>query len=124
MKLNQKFPQNQEKILEDQEKKVFYFINYINNGNIQVFVFRKVLLNKCQDEFEKYSQKQEKLPEELGIKFLFIQYYFIIFIEERMIAKEKAKRTKLGNVKFIGELYKDKLLSEKIIHSCIKGFIN
>lgn len=37
------------------------------------------------------------------------------------LATEKRKRRKLGNVKFIGELFKATLISERIIHECIKG---
>lgn len=37
--------------------------------------------------------------------------------------KEKGRKRKLGNVVFIGELFKRKLLPEKIIHDCIKSLI-
>jgi len=40
--------------------------------------------------------------------------------EERTIFMDKIRKRKLGNVKFIGELFKAKLLSEKIVHECIK----
>jgi len=41
-----------------------------------------------------------------------------------LIATEKERKSKLGNVKFIGELFKFKLLGEKIIHGCIKIMFN
>ena len=31
----------------------------------------------------------------------------------------KAKRRMLGNIRFIGELYKKKMLKENIMHECI-----
>jgi hypothetical protein len=40
--------------------------------------------------------------------------------DDRVVYKEKLRRRKLGNVKFIGELFKSKLLSEKIIQECVK----
>uniref|UniRef100_A0A671N494 Eukaryotic translation initiation factor 4 gamma 3-like n=1 Tax=Sinocyclocheilus anshuiensis TaxID=1608454 RepID=A0A671N494_9TELE len=82
--------------------------------------FRKLLLNRCQKEFERdkvddvvleRKQKEldsatspterEKLQEEL---------------EE---AKDKARRRSTGNIKFIGELFKLKMLTEPIMHDCV-----
>ena len=39
----------------------------------------------------------------------------------RKVAEEerKARKRMLGNIQFIGHLYKSKLLTEKIMHSCI-----
>jgi len=72
----------------------------------QKVTFRRVLLNKCQEEFEStYMSDDKDQPEDP---------------EERLIYKEKIRRRKLGNVKFIGELFKSKLLSERIIQECIK----
>uniref|UniRef100_A0A8C1ZLL3 Eukaryotic translation initiation factor 4 gamma, 3a n=1 Tax=Cyprinus carpio TaxID=7962 RepID=A0A8C1ZLL3_CYPCA len=82
--------------------------------------FRKLLLNRCQKEFERgkvddvvleRKQKEldsttspterEKLQEEL---------------EEE---KDKARRRSTGNIKFIGELFKLKMLTEPIMHDCM-----
>lgn len=43
--------------------------------------------------------------------------------EERELAKQMAKKKMLGNVKFIGELGKLDLLSEAILHKCIKTLL-
>lgn len=40
-------------------------------------------------------------------------------IEELEVAKDKARRRSLGNIKFIGELFKLKMLTEVIMHDCI-----
>lgn len=40
-------------------------------------------------------------------------------IEELEEAKDKARRRSLGNIKFIGELFKLKMLTEVIMHDCI-----
>lgn len=39
--------------------------------------------------------------------------------EELKEAKDKARRRSLGNIKFIGELFKLKMLTENIMHDCI-----
>ncbi|XP_016103622.1 eukaryotic translation initiation factor 4 gamma 1a isoform X11 [Sinocyclocheilus grahami] len=82
--------------------------------------FRKLLLNRCQKEFEKdqdddeiFEQKQKELDaaaeeeERQRLK------------EELEEAKNKARRRSLGNIKFIGELFKLKMLTEPIMHDCI-----
>uniref|UniRef100_A0A673H051 Eukaryotic translation initiation factor 4 gamma 1-like n=1 Tax=Sinocyclocheilus rhinocerous TaxID=307959 RepID=A0A673H051_9TELE len=82
--------------------------------------FRKLLLNRCQKEFEKdkdddviFEQKQKELDaatEEEERQRL---------NEELVDAKDKARRRSLGNIKFIGELFKLKMLTEPIMHDCI-----
>ncbi|XP_025025330.1 eukaryotic translation initiation factor 4 gamma 1 isoform X6 [Python bivittatus] len=82
--------------------------------------FRKVLLNRCQKEFEKdkdddeiFEKKQKEMdeaatPEEkTRLK------------EELDEARDKARRRSLGNIKFIGELFKLKMLTEAIMHDCV-----
>uniref|UniRef100_A0AAY5KGA1 Eukaryotic translation initiation factor 4 gamma 1 n=1 Tax=Esox lucius TaxID=8010 RepID=A0AAY5KGA1_ESOLU len=82
--------------------------------------FRKLLLNRCQKEFEKdkdddviFEKKQKELDaaateeEKERLK---------VELEE---AKDKARRRSLGNIKFIGELFKLKMLTEAIMHDCI-----
>uniref|UniRef100_A0AAZ3NPT0 Eukaryotic translation initiation factor 4 gamma 1 n=1 Tax=Oncorhynchus tshawytscha TaxID=74940 RepID=A0AAZ3NPT0_ONCTS len=81
--------------------------------------FRKLLLNRCQKEFEKdqdddviFEAKQKEMEaakeeEKAGLK---------ATLEE---AKDQARRRSLGNIKFIGELFKLKMLTEAIMHDCI-----
>lgn len=82
--------------------------------------FRKLLLNRCQKEFEKdkdddevFEQKQKELDaatEEEERQRL---------NDELQDAKDKARKRSLGNIKFIGELFKLKMLTEPIMHDCI-----
>ncbi|XP_068172754.1 eukaryotic translation initiation factor 4 gamma 1-like isoform X2 [Antennarius striatus] len=82
--------------------------------------FRKLLLNRCQKEFEKdkdddeiFEKKQKELDaasEEEEKQRL---------VEELQQAKDTARRRSLGNIKFIGELFKLKMLTEVIMHDCI-----
>ncbi|XP_031823954.1 eukaryotic translation initiation factor 4 gamma 1 isoform X7 [Sarcophilus harrisii] len=82
--------------------------------------FRKLLLNRCQKEFEKdkdddevFEKKQKEMDEaataeERGrLK------------EELEEARDVARRRSLGNIKFIGELFKLKMLTEAIMHDCV-----
>ncbi|XP_053725402.1 eukaryotic translation initiation factor 4 gamma 3-like isoform X4 [Synchiropus splendidus] len=82
--------------------------------------FRKLLLIRCQKEFEKdkmddvvFERKQKELEaaassterEQLQ--------------QELEEAKDKARRRSIGNIKFIGELFKLKMLTEPIMHDCV-----
>ncbi|KAM4771361.1 eukaryotic translation initiation factor 4 gamma 1 isoform 2-T2 [Rhinophrynus dorsalis] len=82
--------------------------------------FRKLLLNRCQKEFEKdkdddevFEKKQKEMdaaatPEEKTR-----------LNEELVEARDSARRRSLGNIKFIGELFKLKMLTEAIMHDCV-----
>uniref|UniRef100_A0AAX7VK32 Eukaryotic translation initiation factor 4 gamma, 1a n=1 Tax=Astatotilapia calliptera TaxID=8154 RepID=A0AAX7VK32_ASTCA len=86
-----------------------------------VFVnFRKLLLNRCQKEFEKdqdddeiFEKKQKELE---AAKDGEERERFRVELEE---ARDKARRRSLGNIKFIGELFKLKMLTEPIMHDCV-----
>uniref|UniRef100_A0A3B3CJC5 Eukaryotic translation initiation factor 4 gamma 1 n=1 Tax=Oryzias melastigma TaxID=30732 RepID=A0A3B3CJC5_ORYME len=82
--------------------------------------FRKLLLNRCQKEFEKdkdddeiFEKKQKELEAASGGE------EKQRLMEELEDAKDKARRRSLGNIKFIGELFKLKMLTEVIMHDCI-----
>ncbi|XP_060766148.1 eukaryotic translation initiation factor 4 gamma 3 isoform X3 [Neoarius graeffei] len=82
--------------------------------------FRKLLLNRCQKEFERdkmddavFERKQKELDcatstsEKERLQ------------EELEEAKDKARRRSTGNIKFIGELFKLRMLTEAIMHDCV-----
>ncbi|CAN9503434.1 unnamed protein product [Ophioblennius macclurei] len=86
-----------------------------------VFVnFRKLLLNRCQKEFEKDQDDDEifesKQKEMEAAKDEEVRERLRVELEE---AKDKARRRSLGNIKFIGELFKLKMLTEAIMHDCV-----
>ncbi|XP_034743088.1 eukaryotic translation initiation factor 4 gamma 1a isoform X7 [Etheostoma cragini] len=82
--------------------------------------FRKLLLNRCQKEFEKdqdddeiFEKKQKEIEaakegEECERLKVELQDF-----------KDKARRRSMGNIKFIGELFKLKMLTEAIMHDCV-----
>uniref|UniRef100_A0A8C1RX54 Eukaryotic translation initiation factor 4 gamma, 3a n=1 Tax=Cyprinus carpio TaxID=7962 RepID=A0A8C1RX54_CYPCA len=82
--------------------------------------FRKLLLNRCQKEFERdkvddvvLERKQKELDSATSpTERERLQ-------EELEEAKDKARRRSTGNIKFIGELFKLKMLTEPIMHDCV-----
>ena len=100
----------------------------IAGGNL----FRKYLLNRCQEDFERGwsakeaaavaaaaskadDEKAAAAAEKSGEEVLYSDEYY---------ASQKAKRRGLGLVKFIGELFKLQMLTERIMHECIKKLLS
>ena len=81
--------------------------------------FRYRLLNKCQEEFEK--ENVIKVIEEEWAARTFegmTPGKIEAEREEFELTRTKMKRRMMGNILFIGELYKQGLLKEKIIRNC------
>ncbi|RLM73499.1 hypothetical protein C2845_PM15G16160 [Panicum miliaceum] len=79
--------------------------------------FKRLLLNKCQEEFERGEREQaeaDKVAEEGGMK---------QSEGEREEKRLRARRRMLGNIRLIGELYKKKMLTERIMHECINKLL-
>ncbi|XP_024982424.1 eukaryotic translation initiation factor 4G isoform X2 [Cynara cardunculus var. scolymus] len=79
--------------------------------------FKRLLLNKCQEEFERGEREEEeanRTEEEGEVKQT---------EEEREEKRIKARRRMLGNIRLIGELFKKKMLTERIMHECIKKLL-
>jgi translation initiation factor 4G len=101
--------------------------NLVSGGAL----FRKYLLNRCQEEFERgwktsaQEQKENegdvegaaneaKKAEKPGeVKLMSDEYYKTM----------KSKRQGLGLVQFIGELYKLGMLTERIMHECVRKLL-
>lgn len=87
--------------------------NVVTGGNL----FRKYLLNRCQEEFErgwKVNAPPRKEGETEEAAMMSDEYY------ETMAAKRRG----LGLVKFIGELFKLQMLTERIMHECVKKLVD
>ncbi|MQL98938.1 hypothetical protein Taro_031655 [Colocasia esculenta] len=78
--------------------------------------FKRLLLNKCQEEFERGEREENEAnrDEEGEVK---------QSTEEREGKRIKARRRMLGNIRLIGELYKKRMLTERIMHECIKKLL-
>ncbi|KAL9228806.1 hypothetical protein vseg_004346 [Gypsophila vaccaria] len=81
----------------------------------QKITFRRLLLNKCQEEFERGEREEEEVNKDEG--------------ETKQTEQEKeekrlqVRRRMLGNIRLIGELYKKRMLTERIMHECIKKLL-
>eukprot|EP01116_Phalansterium_solitarium_P020284 TRINITY_DN5921_c0_g1_i3.p1 TRINITY_DN5921_c0_g1~~TRINITY_DN5921_c0_g1_i3.p1 ORF type:complete len:1539 (-),score=551.85 TRINITY_DN5921_c0_g1_i3:66-4682(-) len=81
--------------------------------------FRRLLLNRCQEEFESSTHAAYKQQTDLSDATQLSRL-------ERQEAEDKLlllKKRMLGNIQFIGELFKIKLLSEKIMHECVRALL-
>lgn len=95
----------------------FESFDHANRTAIKNCSFKRILLNACQEEFEKdniYEELEEnykkakaedKITPEMETDYQ----------EKRMIMKSRM----LGNIRFIGELYRKGMLQERIMHECI-----
>lgn len=80
-------------------------------------LFRKYLLTRCQTEFERgwkvnLPDKPEGETEEA------------VMLSDAYYTAAAAKRRGLGLVRFIGELYKLGMLTERIMHECVKKLVD
>ncbi|XP_037644299.1 eukaryotic translation initiation factor 4 gamma 1-like, partial [Sebastes umbrosus] len=86
-----------------------------------VFVnFRKLLLNRCQKEFEKdqdddeiFEKKQKEIE---AAKEGEEREHLRVELQD---SRDQARRRSLGNIKLLGELFKLKMLTEAIMHDCV-----
>jgi len=89
------------------------------NGKVNAggTLFRKYLLNRCQQDFE--AGWKDKLPEkpegEISEAAMLSDEYYIA---------AAAKRRGLGLVRFIGELFKLGMLTSRIMHMCVKRLVD
>ena len=90
-------------------------------GDKRKLTFRRLLLNKCQNEFEKgdaavrAAEEAEKADDAT------------MSAEERqsrLIIAKKERLRSLGNMQFIGFLFKKGMLTERIIHNCIVDLLS
>ena len=74
--------------------------------------FKRLLLNKCQKEFENEKKEELEKAAQVGLS------------PEEVEEKEfLLRKKKVGNMIFIGELYLQDMLSEKIMHEVIKRLL-
>jgi len=71
-------------------------------------VFRRILLNKCQQEFEGFPNLRKELEA--------LDKSTDLSEEDLLEKKLKIRLRMTGNMTFIGELFKRKMLSHKIMH--------
>eukprot|EP01087_Luapelamoeba_hula_P012953 TRINITY_DN366_c1_g1_i3.p1 TRINITY_DN366_c1_g1~~TRINITY_DN366_c1_g1_i3.p1 ORF type:complete len:920 (+),score=128.78 TRINITY_DN366_c1_g1_i3:934-3693(+) len=77
--------------------------------------FKRFLLNRCQQEFEQKDPKQEEKDKEVTDK----DKPAPTNDEDKEDSPDKKKKRMIGNIVFIGELYKENMLNDRIIHNCV-----
>ncbi|KAF8608088.1 ARM repeat-containing protein [Ceratobasidium sp. AG-I] len=95
-------------------------------------LFRKYLLNRCQEDFERgWSAKEApaalaagKAGDDKAAEATSQANGEAAFYSEGYYTAAKTKRQGLGLVWFIGELFKLQMLTERIMHECIKKFLS
>jgi translation initiation factor 4G len=87
-----------------------------NNPVVGGALFRKYLLNRCQEEFERgWEVNLPEKPEGGEEAAMLSDEYYIA---------AAAKRRGLGLIQFIGELYKLDMLTIRIMHECVIRLLN
>ncbi len=100
---------------------------HITGGHL----FRKYLLNRCQEDFERgWASKEStaaaaagKAAEDEAAKTASGGDDEAALYSEEYYAAAKAKRQGLGLIRFIGELFKLQMLTERIMHECVKKLL-
>ncbi|KAK7036415.1 hypothetical protein VNI00_011612 [Paramarasmius palmivorus] len=103
-------------------------------------LFRKYLLNRCQEDFERGWVAKEATAAAAASKAVEDQAVAkanadkkgegdnngdgeVALYSEEYYAAQKAKRQGLGLIRFIGELFKLQMLTERIMHECVKKLL-
>ncbi|KAG6855612.1 hypothetical protein H0H87_000268 [Tephrocybe sp. NHM501043] len=96
-------------------------------------LFRKYLLNRCQEEFEHgwameraaAAAAASKAAEDAAAKEAAAKSGTdeVALYSDEYYAAQKVKRRGLGLIRFIGELFKLQMLTERIMHECLKKLL-
>ncbi|KAK0716494.1 hypothetical protein B0T21DRAFT_296680 [Apiosordaria backusii] len=90
--------------------------NVISGGPL----FRKYLLNRCQTEFERGWKSNLPPPPDEGDEKKTAE---AAMLSDEYYIAAAAKRRGLGLVQFIGELFKLGMLTERIMHECVRKLL-
>lgn len=97
----------------------------VEGGKEGEFVnFRKLLISRCQKEFEKdYMENLDRDKYKADMAAATDQDHMKRIKAEFMQMEMKLRRRSLGNIRFIGELYKLGMLTARIMHECVKKLL-
>ena len=96
----------------------------VENSETETVNFRKLLISRCQKEFDKdymESLDRDKYRADMAAAQTDDDRKQIKAVFEQM--EMKLRRRSLGNIRFIGELYKLQMLTARIMHECVKKLL-
>ena len=90
--------------------------------------FKGILLNKCEDEFVKQNRydtwkEEKKVFDEEKRQGTLTERELLEKEEDLEFRRMKIKKQVLGNIRFIGELFKKEMLKPKIMRFCIQAIL-
>ncbi|CAF2033912.1 unnamed protein product, partial [Rotaria magnacalcarata] len=95
------------------------------DGKLITYYFRQILLTRCQKEFESdYREEIECEKRKAEIDSLTDNTKRKEEAEKLEKDLLKGKRRKLGNIVFLGELFKLQMLTDTIMHDCIEYLLS
>ena len=104
---------DQMKEFQDEVGPAFPRLDGGENTKVKKVTFQRCLLNKCQEEFERADRYNEMNDEEtMGLD-----------AAAKASKKRRVRNRMLGNIKFIGQLFAQNILNEKIMHDCVKRLL-
>ncbi|KAK7864548.1 hypothetical protein R5R35_007322 [Gryllus longicercus] len=99
--------------------------NKEENQQVEYVNFRKLIVNRCQQEFEKNTEaelnKEQRLKEIAETKDPEKRKELQAQFEEE---SRKLRMKSVGNIRFIGELFKLHMLTTNIMHRCIRQLLS
>ncbi|XP_053716583.1 eukaryotic translation initiation factor 4 gamma 3-like [Synchiropus splendidus] len=85
--------------------------------------FRRFLLQQCQMEFEKDNNDENLVKKQKELDAVKEVEERQQLAEELEEVKYKARKRSVGNIKFVGELFKLKIIKGAIMHNCISKLL-
>ena len=83
-------------------------------------LFRKYLLNRCQDDFERgWMEKEETAVAATRV----VEHQAAAKAANDLIKDEDKAKQWQGLIKFLGELFKLQMLTQGIMHECVKKLL-
>ncbi|ORX56526.1 hypothetical protein BCR36DRAFT_319935 [Piromyces finnis] len=97
---------------------------WVNIKNTNNNVFRKLMLNRCQEEFENNKDNRWSDGDEDEKPVAQMTDEEKLEYSKKQSERTKKKRRSLGNIRFIGELYMCQMITQKIIRFCFWTLFN
>mmetsp|Transcript_26792 Transcript_26792/g.39979 ORF Transcript_26792/g.39979 Transcript_26792/m.39979 type:complete len:1100 (-) Transcript_26792:207-3506(-) len=120
------FPLEEAEKCGQQLSKIFLSERECENDGSKQNSFKRSLLNKCEDEFNKqdiYVDWKKEKKEYEDTKASLTESKRNEIEDELDFRRMKIKKQMLGNIRFIGELFKKNMLKERIMRYCIHSLL-